>query len=155
MVVKVELNRVAVLLKHQERSMAIKQEKINSAADLKIVAGLADVESGRFTTRRTCSIPARIISEDATLSETCRILDMSASGARLTFSSDVRSGRLISGRFWLRLQHDSTQVRCQVIWWQGPVCGVRYVSPMQTVKRNRNMKPKSKPAKRSLLSLLG
>jgi PilZ domain len=91
--------------------------------------------------RRHCyRKPVRLAGEislgDKSSRFSCDIIDMSASGARLSVSREhsvSRSGTdcLTSRRIALFLDRKGTSVECQVVWRGGDEFGVRFCSPIQ------------------------
>lgn len=134
--------------------MAIKQETINSAADLEHMPEFIEVSNERFAERRECDLPASVFLTERGVWLSCKVKDMSATGAGIVVKGDARggraSGRTLPDKFWLRLAHDGSQVCCRVAWQAKDSYGVRFVSPLQPAARQR--KPKAKaPEKKSTI----
>ena len=134
--------------------MAIKQERINSAADPEPASDYVEVANERFAHRRECDLPASILLPDRGVVVPCRVKDMSATGAGIVLPVEQLgghfSGRTLPDKFWLRLAHDGSQVCCRVAWQAKDSYGVRFVSPLQPAARQR--KPKAKaPEKKSTI----
>jgi hypothetical protein len=138
--------------------MAIKQETINSAAGLELLPEFVEVENERFAKRRYCDVPATLFLPDRDTTISCRVCDMSATGAGVVVTADQLggrfSGRTLPDRFWLRLPHDGSEVCCRVAWQMRDRYGLRFVSPMQPMMRPRRMKAKTTQKKSSLLGLV-
>ena len=138
--------------------MAIKQETINSAAGLELMPEFVEVENERFAERRNCDVPASIFLPDRGTTLSCRVCDMSATGAGVVVGVDQLggrfSGRTLPDRFWLRLAHEGSEVCCRVAWQVGDRYGLRFVSPMQPTERQRRVKPKAQMKKTNLFGLV-
>ena len=117
--------------------------------------GFVEVTNERFEQRRQCNFPATVQSGDGGQSGHCQVLDMSASGARLSLAGSSFGQKRLSDSFWLRFPHDGSQVRCKVVWEEGKTFGVRFTSPMQTTPRRRKAVAKPSSKKRSLFGLIG
>jgi hypothetical protein len=132
--------------------MAIKQERINSAADPEPASDYVEVANERFAHRRECDLPASILLPDRGVVVPCRVKDMSATGAGIVLPVEQLgghfSGRTLPDKFWLRLARDGSEVCCRVAWQIQDRYGLRFVSPMQPVARQRRVKQKE-PAKKS------
>lgn len=139
--------------------MAIKQETINSAAGLELMPEFIQVDNERFAERRGCDFPATIFLPDRGTTISCRVLDMSATGAGVHVSASQLggrfSGRTLPDKFWLRLPHDGSEVCCRVAWQMRDRYGLRFVSPMQPMMRQRRLKTKVPVKKKpTLLGLI-
>lgn len=151
--VEVEIDTVAGLLKRIGRSMRAKQDNVHVHGNPGMIRDFVEVTNERFEMRRQCGLSAVIHGNHGGRPGQCRILDMSASGARLGIIRPPTGGSWSNEKFWLHLPHDGSQVRCQLVWKEGQSCGVRFISPIQTVPRRRKTASQPSRSKRSVLSI--
>jgi hypothetical protein len=90
----------------------------------------------RHCYRKPIRLPGEISLGDRSNRFSCNIIDMSATGARLSFPRErsvSRSGAdcLTSRQIALFLDSKGTNVECQVVWRGGNEFGVRFCSPIQ------------------------
>lgn len=127
-----------------------------SKADPPVPAGNA--LDNRWARRAASRLGAQIEHPSLSTPLLCTVRDTSSTGARLELTA-IRGGPIsrdpVPDRFTLCMPSDRLQVDCEVAWRQGPLIGVRYVSPTR-----RTPRPPPKPAEpvkkphTSLISLL-
>jgi hypothetical protein len=114
-----------------------------------------EVSDERFAKRRECDLPASVFLTERGVWGSCKVRDMSATGAGIVVKGDPVggrfSGRTLPDKFWLRLAHDGSQVCCRVAWQAQDTYGVRFVSPLQPAERPRKPKAKDVPEKKSAM----
>ena len=127
-----------------------------STADAPVPA--VAVPDNRWARRAASRLGAQIEHPSLSTPLLCTVRDTSSTGARLELTA-IRGGPIsrdpVPDRFTLCMPSDRLQVDCEVAWRQGPLIGVRYVSPTR-----RTPRPPPKPAEpvkkphTSLISLL-
>ena len=133
--------------------MRAKQDNVHIHGDFGLARDFVEVTNERFEARRQCGISAVIHGNQGGHPGQCRVLDMSASGARLRITRPPTGGSWSDDAFWLHLPHDGSQVCCQLVWKEGTTCGVRFISPIQTVPRQRKTPSQSTKSKHSVFGI--
>jgi hypothetical protein len=78
----------------------------------------------RTNRRRSINHGARFVAADRSEVQSCRIIDISGTGARL----EVSEPEALPDEFNLLLSHDGKLNRsCAVVWRRGKVIGVRFI----------------------------
>ena len=93
---------------------------------------------GRVTFER--GIPASMMAIDGTWRRTCKMLDVSSSGARLLVEGTVEGLQL--KEFFLLLSSTGLAFRrCELVWIDGVQVGVRFVAKGANKKDAANKQP--------------
>lgn len=100
-----------------------------------------DAVESRRAPRRTSIIGGVITSPSMTAERPCKVVDMSATGARIRLTPTADSARgLPAGvpdTFTLVLRVDRMEVDCDVAWRKDRELGVRFLGGMRPVTRAR------------------
>jgi len=93
----------------------------------------------RRSFRQKVKLPAEMSFGDRTRRLRVRVVDMSATGARVTGWCEREmprtAGVLASDRIALYLDSHGTHVECQIVWHTNEECGVRFCSPFRHAAR--------------------
>lgn len=86
----------------------------------------------RFARRKSAATNALITSPDMNVPISCIVRDVSTTGARIELvvtPENLLGGRAkLPGSFTLNLRLDRMDVDCAIVWRNGPLVGVRFVS---------------------------
>jgi hypothetical protein len=125
-----------------------------------VAPAMADPGAEARWARRTPSrVGAQILHQSLSAPMTCTVRDTSSTGARLEVVVQ-RGGNIsrdrVPDQFTLFMPADRLEVDCQVMWRQGALMGVRYVSPARRTAKAQAPKPAEAPKKphTSLINLL-
>jgi len=86
----------------------------------------------RRSYRKPTSINGQVSTGDRSLRLDCRVLDMSATGARIAM--DV--GHHLPARIGLYLDRKGTNVECKVVWHRSDQAGLQFCSPIRPSRRS-------------------
>lgn len=93
----------------------------------------------RRSARNRVFLMGEISIGDRTRRMLCKVIDMSATGARLSISAEQRNaqsaGPEVRNRIGLYLDRCMTNVECQVVWSGETEVGVRFCTPFQRLAR--------------------
>ncbi|MGU9982072.1 DUF2336 domain-containing protein [Phreatobacter sp. HK31-P] len=78
----------------------------------------------RKAPRKPISYPARLTSEDGGAEMSCKLVDISRTGAQLTLDAPAR----LSGRLHLNIAGTAVSRACEPVWQDGRTVGVRFLT---------------------------
>ena len=113
----------------------------------------------RWARRTPARLGGQILHSSLATAILCTVRDTSSTGARLEVVSQ-RGGNIsrdrVPDQFTLFMPADRLEVDCQVMWRQGLMVGVRYVSPARRTAKQQPLKKPEPPKKphTSLVKLL-
>jgi hypothetical protein len=117
------------------------------------IAGKRVNSDKRWAIRRAVNAPGLIVSDTSTSSVRCMVSDISSTGALIEVGAASSSASSLPDKFNLQLIYDRSQVRCEVVWRNGTMAGVRFLSMIEAMpKVVRRAKPTQAQQKKSLLS---
>ncbi len=94
----------------------------------------------RFARRKAVATNAQIVSADLNVPISCLVRDVSTTGARIELVAspeNLLGGRArLPGSFTLNMRLDRLEVDCVIVWRNGSVVGVRFVSTPRTYARS-------------------
>lgn len=94
----------------------------------------------RFARRKAAATNALITSPDMNVPISCIVRDVSTTGARIELvvtPENLLGGRAkLPGSFTLNLRLDRMDVDCAIVWRNGPLVGVRFVSTPRSYLRS-------------------
>ncbi|MBL8565261.1 MAG: PilZ domain-containing protein [Hyphomicrobiaceae bacterium] len=101
-----------------------------------------DTPEARRAPRKQQALPALVTSPEIANAVPARVIDMSATGAKVELTPMGRATGVpltdLPGRFLLVLRHDRMEVDCELVWRDGWMLGVRFLGfprPSQVARR--------------------